>query len=338
MESAPFLRYIVAGKLQRDYILPVIGKPALDVPGGSLIYAAVGLRLWEDHIGLIARVGENYPQEWLEKFAQLGFDRRGIRIVPHEIDARYFAAYPDHETRALKNPVGHFSRLGLPFPKYLLGYNEPGHQLDSRTQPGNFTIRMNDFPPDYLDATAAHIAPLDYLSHTLLPTVLRQGQISTLTLDPSASYMSPTYWDDIPVILRGISVFHCSEEKLTSLFQGRSADPWEMAEALAAYGCELIVIKRGARGQYLYDGARKARWRIPAYPARVVDPTGAGDVFCGGFLACFRQSYDPLEAVLCGNVSASLAIEGCGPFYALDALPSLAKMRLESLRDQVVKV
>lgn len=337
MVTAPFLRYVIAGKLQRDFILPITGNPALDVPGGSLIHAASGLRFWEDNIGLIGRVGENYPQEWLNHFSDLGFDRRGIHIIPQEIDMRFFAAYPDHESRAYKNPVAHFSRLGLAFPKNLLGYSEPGNQLDSRTQPGELTIRLNDFPMDYLDATAAHIAPLDYLSHSLLPSLLRQGHITTLTLDPSTGYMNPTYWDDIPAILRGISVFHCSEEKLTNLFQGRSSDLWEMAEALSGYGCELIVIKRGARGQCLYDHARRTRWRIPAYPARVVDPTGAGDVFCGGFLAAFRQTYDPLEAVLRGNITASMAIEGCGPFYGLKALPQLAMMRLESLRDRVVK-
>ncbi len=338
MESTPFLRFIVAGKLQRDFILPVTGKPALDVPGGSLLYAAAGLRLWEDHIGLIARVGENYPQEWLERLSELGFDRRGIRVLPYETDNRYFAAYPDPETAALKNPVAHFSRLGLPFPKSLLGYNEPGSKPDSRNQPGDATIRVQDIPADYLDATAAHIAPLDYLSNTLLPAALRQGHVTTITIDPSPGTMTPTYWGDFPAILRGINVFHSSEKKLYSLFQGRSSDLWEMAEAIAAWGCELVVIRRGPRGQYLYDGPGRNRWRIPAYPARVVDPTGVGDVFCGGFLAGFRQTYDPLEAVLHGNISASLAIEGCGPFYLLDSLENLAKLRLESVRDKVVKV
>lgn len=338
MESTPFLRYLVAGKLQRDFILPVTGKPALDVPGGSLLYAAAGLRLWEDHIGLIGRVGENFPQEWLERLTELGFDRRGIRVLPYETDNRFFAAYPDHETTALTNPVTHFSRLGLPFPKSLLGYNERGNQPDSRTQPGDFTIRITDFPPDYLDATAAHIAPLDYLSHTLLPSALRQGHITTITLDPSPGYMNPAFWAEIPAILRGINVFHCSETKLCSLFQGRSSDLWEMAEAIAAWGCELVVIKRGPQGQCLYDGSSMSRWRIPAYPARVVDPTGAGDVFCGGFLACFRQTYDPIEAALYGNISASLAVEGCGPFYSLDSHQDLARLRIEFMRDKVVRV
>jgi hypothetical protein len=338
LDSAPFLRFIVAGRLQRDYILPPAGKPALDNLGGSLIYAASGLRVWDNGIGLIGRVGEDYPQEWINLLSQRGFDCRGIRVLPEAIDLRYFAAYSDADTCELNNPVVHFSKLGLPFPKALLGYVEKIHQVDSRVQPSLSTIRINDFPQDYLDATAAHIAPMDFLSHTLLPSALRQGHVTTISLDPGWGYMSPIFWEDIPVILRGITVFHCSEQKLRSLFQGRSSDVWEMVEALASFGCELIVIKRGTRGQFVYDHSRKTRWMVPAYPANVVDPNGTGDAFCGGFLAGFRDTYDPLEATLRGNISSSLIIEGSGPFYPLDALPTLADKRLEMLRSMVSKV
>jgi sugar/nucleoside kinase (ribokinase family) len=58
------------------------------------------------------------------------------------------------------------------------------------------------------------------------------------------------------------------------------------------------VIKRGSRGQYLYNGSSRTRWIIPAYPVQMYDPTGAGDAFCGGFLAGYRSSYDPLS---CGS-------------------------------------
>lgn len=337
MEVASFLRYIIAGKLQRDYILPIKGKPALDVPGGSLLYTAYGLQVWENQIGLIGRIGEDYPQEWLEKVRQHGFDLRGIHTLPHSVDVRFFAAYPDAETRAFSNPVSHFARLGLPFPKSLLGFVESESKGESRVQPGDITVRITDFPEDYLDATAAHIAPLDFLSHKLLPPVFRQGRISTITLDPGAGYMTPLFWDEIPGLLRGITVFHVSEDKLRSLFQGRSTDLWEMAEGIAGYGCEVVVVKRGAFGQYVYDHSCRTRWTIPAYPSNVVDPTGAGDAFCGGFLAGFRESYDPLEAALHGNISASVVIEGCTPFYSTDTLPSLVQMRLESLRSLVRK-
>ncbi len=335
MDSAPFLRFIVAGRLQRNFILPVEGSPALDTPGGGLLYAACGLKLWDSSVGLVSRVGEDYPQEWLDALSQRGFDTRGIRVLPQAVDARFFAAYPDPETAVLTNPVAQFARLDLPFPKPLLGYVEPGNQLDSRYQPTDVTIHAGDFPADYLDATVAHIAPLDFLSHTLLPSTLRQGHVTTISIDPSPGYMTPVYWDDIPSVLRGVNIFHVSEEPMRSLFYGRSSDLWEMAEAIAGYGCEVVVIRRGLRGQLVYDHAHKTRWLVPAYPARVVDPTGAGDAFCGGFLAGYRESYDAVEAALQGSISASLTVEGTGPFYGLDALPSLVRMRQEILRDRV---
>ena len=88
----------------------------------------------------------------------------------------------------------------------------------------------------------------------------------------------------------------------------------------------------------IYNHAKHERWSIPAYPSQVIDPTGAGDAFGGGFLAGFRKTYDPVEASLYGNISASLVIEGSPPFYAIDAMPGLAEARLESLRGMARKV
>lgn len=184
----------------------------------------------------------------------------------------------------------------------------------------------------------AHLCPLDFLTHSVLPAALRQAQFTMITLDPSPGYMNPTFWNDIPSLLTGLGAFLPSEDEIRSLFHGRSVDLWEMTTALAAYGCEFIVVKRGDRGQMLFDSGSGSRWDIPPYPAKMVNPLGAGDAFCGGFLAGYRRTYDPLEAVLHGNISASLVIEGNDPIYALDSLPGLASARLDSLRQNVRKV
>ena len=133
----------------------------------------------------------------------------------------------------------------------------------------------------------------------------------------------------------GVTAFLPSQEELCTLFWGETYDLWEMAQAVSVYGCEYVVIKCGARGQLLYDTNTKKRWEIPAYPARLADPTGAGEAFCGGFLAGYCKNYDPLEGVLYGNISASLKMEGSGAFYPLDVLPGLAAARLGALRDMV---
>ena len=332
-------RFIFTGQLLREYLILPSNQVLLDVPGGNVLYAAAGLLVWEPGPppGIVARVGEEYPRHWLQEFERRGLDVRGVNILPHAVDVRSFKAYASRSSFSAQEPVAHFARLGVPFPKALLGYRNPQPALDSRTRLLDTSLRQSDVPADFLDAHVAHLCPQDYLTHSLLPAVLRQAEFTTITLDPSPGYMNPTYWEMIPALLTGLTAFLPSEEELRTLFQGRTASLWEMLEALAAYGCELVVVKRGEGGQWLYDANARLRWEIPAYPARVVDPSGVGDAFCGGFLAGYRKTYDPLQAVLYGNISASLAIEGVGPFYALDALPGLAAARLEALRQSVRK-
>ena len=334
------LRYIIAGQLKRDFGLIPGGNALVDVPGGNAIYASTGLSVWEHprHVGIVARVGEDYPRDWLAGFSKRGFDIRGIRVLPEAVDLRNFYVYTDIYTRLLEDPAAHFTRLKQPFPKALLNYTRPRLSYDSRSQLTQTSIRQSDLPLDYLDATAAHLCPIDFLSHTLLPAVLRQNGFTLVTLDPSPGTMTPTFWDDLPVLVSGLTAFLPNEEEMRTLFHGRSTDLWQMMEAIADYGCEIVVVKRGERGQYLLDRATKTRWEISAYPARVVDPTGAGDSFCGGFLSGYRSTYEPLQAVLYGSISASLTIEGSGPFYALDALPGLAQARLEALKESVRKI
>jgi sugar/nucleoside kinase (ribokinase family) len=150
--------------------------------------------------------------------------------------------------------------------------------------------------------------------------------------------MSPSFWRDLRLVLQGVTVFQPAEEELRSLFWGETNDLWEMARRISEYGPQIIVVKRGQQGQLLYDAAGNHRYEIPAYPSRIADLTGAGDSFCGGFLAGFQQTNDPLMAALHGSVSASLTIEGSGPFYALGVLPGLAKARLHSLKEAVREI
>ena len=72
--------------------------------------------LW-NLVGLVARVGEDYPREWLDELSWRGFDIRGIRILPEAIDLRSFYVYTDMYTRLTEDPAAHFTRLKQPFPQ-----------------------------------------------------------------------------------------------------------------------------------------------------------------------------------------------------------------------------
>jgi ribokinase len=330
--------FVITGRLSREYVLPPLGNPILDVAGGNLLYAAGGVSIWDRSVGLVGRVGEDYPRNWLRWFESYGLDTLGIRILPQALDLRSFVAYTLDMEPNRSNPVAHFARLGLPFPKALLGYQPSSDTQNGRDQSDPAVPGVTDVPDDYLNTSALHLCPMDITSQSRLLAKFKQGNVTTISLDPSASYMQPAYQDELRSLMLGITIFMPSQEELRGLFWGKTNDLWEMAEEIASFGCELIVIKCGSQGQLLYDGMGKHRWEIPAYPARVADPTGAGDSYCGGFLAGYRVNYDPLEAAMHGNVSASLNIEGSGPFYALDVVPGLARARLASLRDIIREV
>lgn len=333
-------QFLFAGSLSRDFIIFHTGEACIDVPGGNVLYAAAGHIIWDQDPapGILARVGEDYPQKWLENFSSRGLDMRGVQVLPHSVDVRNFMAFSDQRHYSCEDPISHFARAGIKFPKALLGYSPNKEEVDSRTYLTPISLRQEDIPPQYEDASAIHVCPIDYLTHSLFPALLRKSEFTTVTLDPSPGYMNPTYWVEVPALLTGLTAFLPAEEEIRSLFTGRTSDLWEMAEGLAAYGCEMIVIKCGERGQLLYDANGKDRWEIPSYPSVLVNPIGAGDAFCGGFLAGYRRTYDPLEAALYGNISASFVVEGRSPEYALDVLPGLPELRLESIRDSVRKV
>jgi ribokinase len=324
-------QFIIAGHLHRDYLLPEIGLPCIDVPGGNLLYAASGLGVWETGIGLLTRVGEDYPRAWLQSFEKLGWDTDGIHISAEAMDLRHFQVILEDQTVHYSNPMAHFARRGLPFPRSLLGYQPPMETLDGLKTSHPASPRPGDIPPDYLNARAVHLCPLEYSTVCRLTSCFRDASVTTLTLDPSSGFMNSKNLKDLRILLGGLTAFLPSEEDLRAAFWGLTDDLWQMAENLGEFGAEFIVIKRGAHGQLLYDSISKKRWEIPAYPARLINITGAGDSFCGGFLAGYQKTFDPLRGVLYGSVSASLAIEGTGAFYALETLPGLAQARLDSL-------
>ena len=94
-------------------------------------------------------------------------------------------------------------------------------------------------------------------------------------------------------------------------------------------GPRFIVIKKGEHGAFLLSN--DYRFALPAYPVEhVVDPTGAGDSFAGGFMGylAMQDKIDPAtmrKAMLFGTVTASISVEG----FSVDAL---ARHDLDSLK------
>jgi sugar/nucleoside kinase (ribokinase family) len=85
------------------------------------------------------------------------------------------------------------------------------------------------------------------------------------------------------------------------------SDPAEAAADLAAWGVKTVVVKLDRQGCYIHSGSSRAF--LPASPAaQVIDANGAGDAFCGGFLAGHLHGFSPRQAARLGNAAAAQVI------------------------------
>jgi ribokinase len=134
-------------------------------------------------------------------------------------------------------------------------------------------------------------------------------------------------------VLRWAGAFLPSEQEV-ELLLGK-CDAWQAAHRFAQAGPSVVVIKAGSMGSLVYDRHRTRRWVIPAYPTKVVDVTGAGDAYCGGFMVGYAETLDPVMAGCYGAVSASFVLEGYGALYALRYSRAQAEERLAALRPLV---
>ncbi len=325
-------RLIVIGGLREDYSITHDDQVRLRVLGGNAVYAAVGAAVWQAEVEIVSRVGSNYPPKWLQRIERSGIRVERVQVLPEPQDTRTFYAYLSPEERVDTNPTAHFQRIGQPLPEMLRDYEHSTVGQEQRSHFAPLAIRPADLEFGGGVPAAAHLAPADFLTHSLVPARLRELGVKTVTVDPSLRYMEPGFRRELRVLVNGLDAFLPSQAEARSFFQPHPPEEREMAQALAEFGCPIVVIKRGAAGQQIWDRSAQRFWHVPAYPVRVADVTGAGDAYCGGFLAGLYQTGDPLEAGLRGSVSASLAIEGTDALFALGAAPGLAEARLEALR------
>jgi 2-dehydro-3-deoxygluconokinase len=98
-------------------------------------------------------------------------------------------------------------------------------------------------------------------------------------------------------------------------------DPDAMLDFYLRLGCRVVVLKMGEQGAYL--ATADGRVQVPAYPVAAVDATGAGDTFCGSFLARILAGDEPEAAVRYASVAAALKCTGYG---AVGPIPYAAQV------------
>jgi 2-dehydro-3-deoxygluconokinase len=129
---------------------------------------------------------------------------------------------------------------------------------------------------------------------------------------------------------RAAAVMHAAIAKADYVFPGMEdaavltglTDPDAILDFYLRLGPTVVVVKMGEDGAYL--GTPDRRVRIPPYPVAAVDATGAGDAFCGSFLARTLAGDTPEVAARYAVVAAALKCTGYG---AVAPIPTAAQVR-----------
>jgi ribokinase len=292
------------------------------VCGGNAFYTAVGISLWDGPVGIVTRIGSDYPEDMLQDFSEAGFQLEGVMaldgphllrgtILYHDDGSREFL-FPGEEE--ISKQQGQSKSLGE----------------EARLTLADFNPVPVDLPDRFWSARGFGLASMDAAAQKeFVSKFVDQDKFFTWDspdLDGRERELIP-YLPHARAFLPGV-------EEIGWLVNNRDIE--NILKVLAWMGPEMIALKRGRLGSSIYEVQTGTRWDIPAVlTAEVVDPTGAGDAFCGGFLAGYCQTGDVLEAGLRGTVSASFVIEGFDARYALDVPREKVMKRLAEVRSLV---
>jgi fructokinase len=116
-------------------------------------------------------------------------------------------------------------------------------------------------------------------------------------------------WSALREVVEQSSILMPSTSDLGHLFPGLSED--EAVKHLLGATADIVVIKRGNKGATI---ARKGeRIDVERHVVDEVDPTGAGDCFCGTFVSLLAQGMSHRDAGIRANAAGAIAVTRRGP-------------------------
>jgi adenosine kinase len=243
--------------------------------GGTAPNIAYTLALLGERPRLIATVGEDFDEyrAWLEKH---GVDTAWARVIPGKYTASFFATTDQSNAQ-----IASFY---------------PGGMADA----ASLSIKSVEKRPDLVV-----ISPTDPLAMKLHAAECRELGVPYL-YDPSQQVLR-LEGEELARDMEGAHFLFVNDYEFGLISKKTGLDLDGMLKHV-----DIIVVTRGEHGASIYaDGKEIA---IPAVSAdRVVDPTGVGDAFRGGFLAGYARGWDWKLCGQMGAVAATYCIEQNGP-------------------------
>ncbi len=164
---------------------------------------------------------------------------------------------------------------------------------------------------DELLARSRHLHVASYFLQTALqpglPDLFRRARLLGLTVSLDPNWDPSGEWRGFEALLPLVDVFLPNENEALALTGAATVE-----EALSRLGqtCPTVVVKMGAEGALAARGAETVR--APALKIKVVDTTGAGDSFDGGFLYGFLNGWSLERALRLGAACGSLSTRKAG--------------------------
>ena len=284
----------VVGSVALDTVETPAGRNEEGLGGAATYFSLAAVHYAPVH--LVGVVGEDFPQEHIDVFQKRGIHLEGLERAP-----------------------------GKTF-RWTGRYHEDVNERDTlETQLNVF----ENFHPKLPDAAReSEYLFLGNIHPSLQLEVLDQARPKFTALDTMNLWIEIAQ-EDLKQVLARLDAIIINDSEV-KLLTGRS-NVIRGAREVAALGPRIVVVKKGEHGCLLFvdDDVFVA----PAFPLdEVVDPTGAGDTFAGGFLGHLarQDSTAPAtlrQAVIHGSVVASFACQDFGPGPLLDLTPERIEER-----------
>ena len=257
------------------------------VVGGAASYIALAASHFTKQQHLVSVIGDDFPTDFLAELKSRGVELGGLTQVSGGESFHWSGSY--HHDMVGRDTLA--TDLNV-----LLGW-EP--TIDSKGAASDFVMLGNLDP-------AVQLTVLDMVAQPKL-----------VVLDTMNFWMDVAL-ENLKKVISRVDVLTVNDEEARQL-TGEHFLP-KAAQAIHDMGPKTVVIKKGEHGALMFQGGEV--FFAPAYPLeQVVDPTGAGDTFAGGFVGYLsaRQSAsgrltweDMKQAVVVGSVMASFTCEAFG--------------------------
>jgi len=291
---------LAVGSIAIDTIETPMGN-CCEVPGGSALYFSVSAGLMAQ-VKLVGVVGKDYPEEGWKILKSRRINVDNVQILPGKTfrwGGKYNDNYSSRDTL--------FTDLGV-FESFSPNIKQD--DCDSSL------VFLGNIHPDLQIQVASMVrAPEHIVSDTM-----------NLWID-----LFPHKLNDV---LRLSSIFFINHEEAEQ-FTGKT-NVSSAAKVLLDYGPEVVVIKMGERGSCVSYNNQSVF--VPVFPVdKVLDPTGAGDSFAGGFMGYLSQAKNPdfVTAAITGSAMASFCVEGFGLEALLMATPEGLEDRIKIIEDSM---